>query len=333
MRTLIIFLLVTNTCLGQFTPQPNNILAGHTSTAYTYYDDIQYGENNIETFDAFIPSSGFPVGAVFNFHGGGFVVGNKDNVYNNNADLSYIGDLLDNGIAYINFNYRLMEFAVEEEGVIKSLNSAKRGVQFVAHYSGLLNIDPDFVIYTGSSAGAGIAMWLAYQGDFNTGNPIGLEISLTNITPIAVVLNIPQASYDLGRWEDTVFTSLGYNLLLDATNNPSSASDLLRFYGLDSLEDFNTPDTIAYRNSVDMLSMIENGGGVPTYINSSSTLHNSLTNFGITDINHSPYMGEAIRTALLDDSIEVLSNVNGLSGDLRLGVTELNYIIGILGNE
>jgi hypothetical protein len=58
------------------------------------------------------------------------------------------------------------------------------------------------------------------------------------------------------KWQTVVFDTLGMTLE-DMANLPNSSEQgLLSFYGADSLEELNSPELIAYRQSVDMLELM-----------------------------------------------------------------------------
>lgn len=287
-----------------------------------FYGNAQYGDNNIEVFDAFIPSSGIATGAVINFHGGGFISGDKDGTYSNSDEVLFIEDLLANDIAFFNVNYTLIDSNIDEEGVIKSLESARGVVQEILYNASFFNIDVSKIILRGSSAGSGIAMYLGYGQTSFSGNPN--PVDNININPIAVCLNSPQATYDLLEW-DNVLSFYGYSLSLDYDTNSPSQQNLHRFYAIDDFSELTSTSIINYRQSVDMLKMIDDFGGVPTWLNSPSIPETQLTSNTLLDLLHNSYHGLAIRNALLAEGEECKGDVKGLYTD-PTGESELNFI-------
>jgi len=307
-----------------FITSSNSLLVG---SDYDFYNNIQFGNSNKETFDAFIPNTALsPTGAVFYFHGGGFTGGDKNDIYDDDDEVLLITNCIDNDIAFFSFNYDLMESDVEINGVIASLESAKLGTQFVSYYKTFFNIDITKIVFRGGSAGAGISLWLGHQNTYAI--PADPNYILREfVKPVAVMANIPQATYDLQGWEDDVFADLNYDLSLDYDTNEGSRVLLHRFYGISNFAEFEDPSLEPYRLSVNMINIIKTQSPVDTRINSYNTFNGKLVNNTVPDINHSPYHGELLRNKLILEGVEVRSNVLGLSGDNLLGEDEISYII------
>lgn len=291
----------------------------------TYYDDIQYGELNIESLDIFIATPLTPgtTPVVFNFHGGGFISGNKANTYNDIDEVLFIENLLEQGVSFINVNYALLDID-DDDGVIKSLESARLAVQFILYHNEQLNVNSKQVILRGQSAGAGISMYLGYapiEEESTNPNPIKEVI----IDPVAVVLKIPQATYDIINW-NSIFSSYNYNLELDYDTNTPNRKAFNRFYAIDSYSRVLDNDIIDYRTSVDMLGFINITGGVPTWLDSFNVLETSLTNNTLLDLLHNAYHGQAILNALVAKNTECIAYLKGLNYDDPSGENELEFI-------
>jgi len=181
-------------------------------------------------------------------------------------------------------------------------------------------------VFRGGSAGAGISLWLGHQNTYAI--PADPNYILREfVKPVAVMANIPQATYDLQGWEDDVFADLNYDLSLDYDTNEGSRVLLHRFYGISNFAEFEDPSLEPYRLSVNMINIIKTQSPVDTRINSYNTFNGKLVNNTVPDINHSPYHGELLRNKLILEGVEVRSNVLGLSGDNLLGEDEISYII------
>ena len=99
-----------------------------TGINHKYYENIQYGNTNREILDIFIPTDPVtPTGLVIYMHAGGFVQWDKSRGYSE----SLIQDLLNDGIAYATINYDLIETQFERKGILSSMDSGKRAVQFL----------------------------------------------------------------------------------------------------------------------------------------------------------------------------------------------------------
>jgi pimeloyl-ACP methyl ester carboxylesterase len=215
-----------------------------SNISYDVYEDTK--------FDIFLPASTTPTGLVVFIHGGGFTGGDKGFVYNENFDNEII-ELLTNGIAVATINYRLIQSG-DTEGVLKSLNDSKRALQYIRYIHNELNINKDNIVLFGSSAGASTALWLAANDDLKEIN--SSDIVLQESTRVkGIALNATQSSLDIEtRWLGDVFGEFGTSL--DDIIQEFGEDTILNFYGVSSLEEYNTPEIEAYRAQVDMLSLL-----------------------------------------------------------------------------
>lgn len=264
----------------------------------TFYSEIQYGNCNIENMDIYIPDDAIaPTGIVIDIYGGGFESGNKDSLYNATLE-TRIRDYLGDDIAYCLINYKLLSSDSEDTGVIESLESGKRAIQFLKLNSTFLNLNVNRFILKGSSSGAGIAMYLAYGPDQaipGDPNPLNQQSTLAH----AAVLSTNQATYDLKKWETVVYADLSYDLDAHYANDQTSRDDLHRFYGIKTLAEFYIEPTVSERASVDLLDFIATTGGVETHISNSNSLAGSLLgNGGVNNINHDPRHAKVTKDAL-----------------------------------
>lgn len=120
--------------------------------------DVSYGDHDRNVFDVWIPranvdSSPFPV--LIYFHGGGFVAGDKSSF----DPTTY----LDAGIACVSANYRFVNGT--DTLALAPLHDGARVVQTVRNKAEEWNLDPGRIALSGGSAGAVMAMWIAYHDD------------------------------------------------------------------------------------------------------------------------------------------------------------------------
>ncbi len=217
-----------------------------------FISDIPYDEFDKTRFDFFMPNSPTPTGLAIFIHGGGFVGGDKNFIYNP-SNAAGVLNLLENNIAVASINYRLLDQEFETDGVLKPLNDAKRAVQFIKHIHNELNIDKENIVLYGSSAGAGISLWLGVHDDFideNNEDPVLTESSRVK----AVSLGGVQASYNIeSRWPTEVLEE--FNTTWEDLIVNFGTEKFFQFYGVQTMEEYNSPEIERYRKDVDMLAM------------------------------------------------------------------------------
>lgn len=319
-NVMYLIILLFYSCMPPFIPTSQNYV--DNTYVSNFFSNVQYGSTNKEVMDIFLPTATAPTGVVFYFHGGGFVQGSKDGYYSDVEQVDFIEKMLSNQIAFVNVNYELLDINREQQGVSKSLKSAEKSLQHIIYFAEHYNIDPTKVVLTGSSAGSGIALYLSYRSNPYTTilNPNALLNSYTDIKACAV--QIPQATYNLQRW-DEVFTALSYDGELDYNTNQGTRDLYNRFYGVKRYTDPTAQDL----TFADFIERIDEGHGVDTRIVSDNTFYNTVVNNTIQDISHNAYHGEILRTKLLAGGIEVRSNIAGLSGDNLQEETLSQYVI------
>lgn len=135
--------------------------------------------------DVWLAESDGPTPVLVSIHGGGFRGGNK----------SVSGDLLsqclESGISVVAITYRLSDQAIAPA---QFLDSA-RAIQFIRHRAKQWNLDPARMAATGSSAGAGISLWLGFHDDLaDPNNEDPVQRQSTRLTCMSVYNG--QTSYD-----------------------------------------------------------------------------------------------------------------------------------------
>lgn len=218
--------------------------------------NIAYDLNPNTVFDIFLPVSKTPTALVMFIHGGGFLVGEKEIFYKGDSNETWnfpkhIRTLLDNNIAIANINYRVIENN-DSEGIIKSLNDSKRCLQYIRSIAEVLNIDKSKIGLFGVSAGGGTSLWLNFHDDMADSSDSDSVFHESTRVSAAAVLET-QASYDLVKWADDIFDP--YNITFEqllALDKPR----VLSFFGVSTIDALYSPEIIAYRDNVNMLSMI-----------------------------------------------------------------------------
>lgn len=234
---------------------------GLTVNGAMYVEDIEYGEHERQRFDLYSPMADTPTGLVIFYHGGGFVGGSKESVLS--VLDTELPALLEQGYAVISSEYRLLD-GTHEEGVLRSLQDSTYALQFIRYHASSLNIDPNNIVLTGSSAGAGASLWIGLQSDMadsDSDDPIEHESTRVN----GVALESSPTTFDILRWQedDNIFGEFDLTDEELITLGGGAALALL-FYGLE-LSDENLADPIEawdneaitdYRQSVDMLDFL-----------------------------------------------------------------------------
>ncbi len=148
--------------------------------------EVKYGPHERNVLDLWQAKGDGPRPVVVFIHGGGFRAGNKEQL---GADL--LKRCLDAGISVAAINYRLTDTAPFPAAFLDSA----RAVQLLRSKAKEWNLDPKRVAATGSSAGAGTALWIGFHDDLadpNSADPIARQS--TRLTCMAV--QGAQTTYD-----------------------------------------------------------------------------------------------------------------------------------------
>lgn len=286
------------------------------------FTTLAYGPGSRNVMDAFLlPEAAAPTPAVIFIHGGGFTGGSRTSAYSG-GQAGVLQELVAAGIAYFTIDYSLLAVGSETQGVIKCLRDARRALQFVRYYAEALGVDPDRVALSGSSAGAGTSLWIAFHDEMaDPSSPDPIAQQSTRVQAVAV--NATQATYELLRWPDDVFApeySLTVEQLLSET---SLAAQVATFYGLplslvpepEMLEAaVMTPEYVAYRAEVDMLAWMSSDDP-PFYArNNAPDVGPDASGF---DLLHHPLHAATLadRAAEVDADATVEAPALGLGGD------------------
>jgi acetyl esterase len=117
--------------------------------------NVRYGPHDRNVMDVWLADSDKPTPVLVSIHGGGFRSGNKS------VDRTLLEQCLQAGISVAAITYRLSDQAIAPA---QFLDSA-RAVQYIRHQADEWNLDARRIAATGSSAGAGISLWLGFHDD------------------------------------------------------------------------------------------------------------------------------------------------------------------------
>ncbi|WP_394747661.1 carboxylesterase family protein [Spongiimicrobium salis] len=268
----------------QFTTPPIDLEGADALFA----SDVSYDVYEKTTFDVFLPTSTTSTGLVIFIHGGGFTGSDKTFIYNDNFKNEVIS-LLNQNIAVATINYRLIETG-DTEGVLKSLHDSKRALQYIRYIHNELNIDKENIVLFGSSAGASTALWLATNNDLREVNSTDLVVQeSTRVKGIA--LNATQSSLDIEtRWIGDVFAEFGTSI--EDIIQEFGEARTYNFYGVSSREEYESPEIEAYRQRVDMLSMLSSDDPEIWVTNTGGHNNEPLTQ---SSFNHHPFHAREIK--------------------------------------
>ncbi len=154
------------------------------------FKNIRYGPHQRNVLDLWQaraePGSGKPAPLVVFFHGGGFRMGDKASV-----SARLIARCLEAGISVASANYRLSQYAPYPAPML----DGARAIQYLRAHAAEFGIDPHRIAASGSSAGAGISLWVGFHDDLadpKSEDPIARQSS--RLTCMGV--DGAQSSYD-----------------------------------------------------------------------------------------------------------------------------------------
>lgn len=147
--------------------------------------DMKYGEHPRHVMDVWLARSDKPTPVLVSIHGGGFRGGNKK------VSPVLLRECLTAKISVVAITYRLSQHKIAPA----SFHDCARAVQFVRSKAKDWNLDVKRFAGTGSSAGAGLSLWLGFHDDLarpDAQDPIARQSSRLQCM---VVVN-GQSSYD-----------------------------------------------------------------------------------------------------------------------------------------
>ena len=198
---------------------------------FTFFKNIPYGLNERNRLDILLPNQNKLDGVVIFFHGGAFLFGTKEDLYEGEQQ-KIISSILNENIAVVNAEYRFISDE-NSNGVISSLEDGAAVIDLIKQKSPFLGIPSGKIILAGISAGAGIAQWNGFREESNS------QVK-------GILATIAQSTYDLYQWEE-----LFPDFSLDSLRRTDNELDDLynKFYGREST--FENAEILDYRNFMD----------------------------------------------------------------------------------
>ncbi|MDA9187450.1 alpha/beta hydrolase [Flavobacteriaceae bacterium] len=198
---------------------------------YLFFKDVTYGTRERNRLDILLPQSDSLNGAVLFFHGGAFLFGTKEDLYEGEVE-GIITALLAQNIAVVNAEYTFINDS-QAEGVLSSLEDGAAVIQFITSKASVLNLPSNKLILAGVSAGAGIAQWNGFRAQSNS------QVQ-------GVFATLAQSSYDLYQWEQ-LFPDFSLDSL--RATSPELEALFVQFYNGVPTEELSK--LLDYRSQID----------------------------------------------------------------------------------
>jgi len=198
---------------------------------YLFFKDVTYGTRERNRLDILLPQSDSLNGAILFFHGGAFLFGTKEDLYEGEVE-GIITALLAQNIAVVNAEYTFINDS-QAEGVLSSLEDGAAVIQFITGKASALNLPSNKLILAGVSAGAGIAQWNGFRAQSNS------QVQ-------GVFATLAQSSYDLYQWEQ-LFPDFSLDSL--RATSPELEALFVQFYNGVPTEELSK--LLDYRSQID----------------------------------------------------------------------------------
>ena len=240
--------------------------------------NVAYGPHERNVLDLWRAKSVTPTPLVVFIHGGGFRQGSKELL-----SATLLEALLARGISVMAINYRLSPEVIFPA----HYQDSARAIQFARSKATEWNLDPKRIGATGSSAGAGTALWIGFNDDLaDPKNKDPVLRQSTRLTCMAV--SGAQSSYDPRKIRDWVSDSAARHIALDglfgATDANRDTPQLHRRYEGASAINFLTrddPPVYAYYNEARIIPPHAKAGVGIHHINFGLRLKERMDALGI----------------------------------------------------
>lgn len=269
--------------------------------------NVPYGPHERNVLDLWLAESDAPTPLVIYIHGGGFRGGDKRTL-----SPGLIRQCRDAGVSVAAINYRLTNVAPFPA----AHHDSARAVQFLRHRADEWNLDKTKFGATGSSAGAGISLWLAFHDDLakpDSDDPV--QRKSTRLSCVAT--SAGQSSYDprfgreigLPRIEEHTFFLPFYGITRDEIDSPKAYA----------LYDEAAAITHLSVDDVAPVLMTYGGGDVPI---------DDDTSIGV--IIHHPKFGIVVKEKMDALGLECVVNYRDQPGDpprVQIGTFLLEHLL------
>jgi acetyl esterase/lipase len=163
------------------------------------FANVAYGKHARQVLDFYQAKARQPAPLLFFVHGGGWMVGDKQNP-------DFLAKCLESGISVVSINYRLIDDA-RSEGItppVKAcLEDAARALQFVRSKANEWKIDKRRIAGCGGSAGGFSSLWLAFHPDMadpQSSDPVARESTRLS----CVLAFVPQTTLDPRQMQEWI---------------------------------------------------------------------------------------------------------------------------------
>jgi hypothetical protein len=225
MKLILIFLIIFSSALS---------FASDAQVRVTTMYDEHYGQHERQIFDIWMPKSSTRTPLVIYIHGGGWVMGSKDEARTNPIIKKYNAA----GVAFAAINYRFLKHAALQNIMREDIAGF---VQFIRYNARKFNIDKNLIMAHGFSAGGSASLWLGTHDDI--ARPSDSNRMLRESSRVLAIGHLSsQVSYDFIDWFD-FFGKENVEKFL--------GEQIWTRYHLKSLDDLYTPIGEAIRQDLD----------------------------------------------------------------------------------
>jgi acetyl esterase len=157
LRDLAIFILGGASLCAQIGPAPKGPMQ---YSRLADFNNVRYGDYERDVFDLWKAPSDHPTALVVYFYPGGFNHGDKSWI--EWLDKPLLELCLSRGISVATANYRYVDQKVH---LPDPIYDAARSIQYLRLHAREYNVNPKAIIPMGGSAGAVMALWIAFHDD------------------------------------------------------------------------------------------------------------------------------------------------------------------------
>jgi len=251
------------------------------------FKNEKYGNHPRNTFDIWLAKSETPTPIVVYIHGGGFTGGDKSKYF----DSEDLVRFLDAGVSVATINYRFM--TEPPYGIKASFKDSKRCLQYIRYNAKKYNIDKTRIACSGGSAGAGIALWLAFSDDMAdllNEDPVLRES--TRLTCAGAFAT--QSTYDIFQWEKIIGVPM--------SDTPEQLQAIAIAFGTKNINGVDLFGQKEIRDELDFLSKMDKNDP-PVFV---FNKHKNGIPTNEDELNHHPLHAKAIKEKAGEVGLEAI---------------------------